>query len=133
MCFQVISEEEQMSIHTYTNVFGVTTVHIDYGPIRFISTSRTRPIIHQWKKNNGKITVVLDYQHTGTKLLLRFLETEHTHRKHQYRDKLVSRETFYIPIPESEWGISKWHSSELVLDWIPLPDEVHNSLISGLL
>jgi len=122
-----------MSIHTYTNAFGVTTVHIDYGPIRFSFTSRTRPIIHQWKKNNGKITVVLDYQHTGTKLLLRFLETVHTHRKYQHRDKLINREIFSIPIPESEWGRSNWHRSELVLDWIPLPDEVHNSLISGLL
>ena len=132
MCFLVISEEERMSIHMYTNQFGVTTVYIDYGPIRFSFTSRTRPIIHQWKKNNGKITVVLDYQYTGTKLLLRFLETVHTHRKYQHRDKLVNREIFSIPIPESEWGRSNWHKAELVQDWRPLPDEVYNSLISGL-
>ena len=72
------SQDEKISIHTYTNEFGVTTVRIHYGPIRFIITSTLQPVVHQRMNDDNKsITVTLYFQQTLTKLYFRFQATEH--------------------------------------------------------
>ena len=129
MCLQTPSEDETISVQTYTNTFGVTTVKISYGPIRFTLTSTTRPVIHQWTNDEDKTTVMIHYQQMRLKLVLSCLATNHTH--HQC-PLLVSKHTPYsIPIPESEWG--RRNRSELVLDWQPPPYEVYGALLSGAL
>ena len=70
--------QSQVSIHTYTNEFGMKTVRIDYGPIRFIITSPLRPVLHHWMSNdNETITIMLYFELTQTKLYFGFLATEH--------------------------------------------------------
>ena len=131
MCLQTPSEDETVSVETYTNTFGVTTVKISYGPIRFTLTSTTRPVIHQWTNDEDETTVMIHYQQVRLKLALSCLATSHTH--HQC-PLLVSKETpCSIPIPESEWGRRNRKRSELVLDWRPPPREVYGALLSGAL
>ena len=131
MCLQTPSEDETVSVETYTNTFGVTTVKISYGPIRFTLTSTMRPVIHQWTNDEDETTVMIHYQQMRLKLALSCLATSHTH--HQC-PLLVSKETSCsIPIPESEWGRRNRKRSELVLDWRPPPREVYGALLSGAL
>ena len=131
MCLQTPSEDETVSVQTYTNTFGVTTVKISYGPIRFTLTSTMRPVIHQWTNDEDETTVMIHYQQVRLKLALSCLATSHTH--HQC-PLLVSKETpCSIPIPESEWGRRNRKRSELVLDWRPPPREVYGALLSGAL
>ena len=131
MCFQTPPEDDTLSVEIYTNTFGVTTVKISYGPIRFTLTSRTRPVIHQWTNDEDETTVMIHYRQMRLKLVLSFLATSHTH---QQCPLLVSKETpCSIPIPESEWGRCNRKRSELVLDWRPPPYEVYGTLLSGVL
>ena len=131
MCLQTPSEDETVSVETYTNTFGVTTVKISYGPIRFTLTSTMRPVIHQWTNDEDETTVMIHYQQVRLKLALSCLATSHTY--HQC-PLLVSKETpCSIPIPESEWGRRNRKRSELVLDWRPPPREVYGALLSGAL
>ena len=161
MCLHTQSQDETISIHTYTNEFGVTTVRIHYGPIRFIITSTLRLVVHQrMDADNESITVTLYFQQTRTKLYFRFQATEHrwtnsgtttvmidyrqtgmhwcvyfssleTSHTHQQCPLLVSKETPYSS-PILESEWGRRNRSELVLDWRPPPYEVYGALLSGV-
>ena len=127
MCLQTPPQDETISVQTYTNVFGVTTVKICYGPIRFTLTSTTRPVIHQWTNDRDGTCVMINYHRI--KLVFCFLATSHTHQHCPFE---VSKVTPYsIPIPESEWGRRNRKRSELVLDWRPPPHKVYEALTTG--
>ena len=129
MCLQTPPQDETIFVQTYTNAFGVTTVKICYGPIRFTLTSTTRPVIHQWTNDRYVTFVMIDYP--TLKLVFRFLEPSLTHQHCPFE---FSKETPYsIPIPESEWGRRNRERSELVLDWRPPPHEVYEALATGVL
>ena len=129
MCFQTPPQDETIFVQTYTNAYGMTTVKICYGLIRFTLTSTTRPVIHQWTNDKDGTFVMIDYHRF--KLVFHFLVTSHTHQHCLFE---VSKETPYsIPIPESEWGRRNRKRSELVLDWRPPPHEVYEALTTGVL
>ena len=125
MCFQTPPQDETISVQTYTNAFGVTTVKICYGPIRFTLTSTERPVIHQWTNDKDRTFVTIDYHRF--KLVFHFLGTDHTHQHCLFEVSI-----YQIPIPESEWGRRNRKRSELVLDWRPPPHEVYEALATGV-
>ena len=128
MCFQTPPQDETIFVQTYTNVFGVTTVKIRYGSIRFTLTSTTRPVIHQWTNDRDGTFVMINYHRL--KLVFCFPATSQTHQHCPFE---VSKVTPYsIPIPESEWGRRNRKRSELVLDWRPPPHEVYEALATGV-